>query len=354
MFDFNNLKIYSHSWAGHDWGFSPQQFIDADSALVQPFSIAAVPAMCNEPDNFIYSPSVAAIDLSKFDLVLISSIEMTSTEVIQSWAKQNNIHNYLIAQGSYQTIDKNDDDVIYRPWWAFNLLNTNKMMPVEIEHRPYQFECLLGARRPHRDFVMLSFQQSNLLDLSIVTYRDVFNGNLVDQESANIAQQFTEKLKYPYVSSNLCAEWETAAQIDNKISCFLPWEIYRRCNYSVVCETHSDKDNFFLSEKTGKVLLGQRLFIHVGSYNFLSQLHKLGFETFENIIDESYDTIIDDVARYSAAFDQVKMLAKDNPQLVLKKVWPRLVHNRLRMIHLQSETKQRMAKMIEFKIQNAC
>jgi hypothetical protein len=347
------LKIFQQGFAGHDWGFKPYQFVDAATALMQPYSIAAVMVMCNEPGNFSYSDEVKDLDLSRFDLVLMTSIEFVSTGSIKAWASKNKIQNYLVAQGCKQSVDTPEDNVIYRPWWAFNIVNSNEPEIIDNVDRPYLFECLLGARRPHRDFAMLNFQESGLLDQSIVTYRDVFYGNTIDQESADIANKFALPLQHPYVSPNLDTSWESSQPVTNRVSSLVPWEIYRRCNYTVLCETQWKFDEFFFSEKTGKATLGQRLFVHIGSQNFLKQLHALGFETFGDIIDESYDSITDNFQRFTQAFEQVKLLAKQNHNTVLHKVSARLLHNRQRMIDLQTESKQRMADRINLKIQSS-
>ncbi len=55
-----------------------------------------------------------------------------------------------------------------------------------------------------------------------------------------------------------------------------------------------------VSEKIFKPMLGQQPFVVFGSVDSLKYLHREGFETFDNLFDETYDTIIDDIDRHHA------------------------------------------------------
>jgi len=58
---------------------------------------------------------------------------------------------------------------------------------------------------------------------------------------------------------------------------------------SVITETTYEHGDVFISEKTFKAIAHGHPFIIVGPAESLRVLHQLGFETFDGIIDESYD-----------------------------------------------------------------
>ena len=60
---------------------------------------------------------------------------------------------------------------------------------------------------------------------------------------------------------------------------------------------------------------------------FLATLRQLGFQTFENIIDESYDSVYNNNDRYQAAFDQVSQLCNMEQLQVYKQIKDRLDYN---------------------------
>ena len=64
----------------------------------------------------------------------------------------------------------------------------------------------------------------------------------------------------------------------------------------------------FLTEKTWKPIACKKPFILVATPYALRDLRKLGYRTFDNIIDETYDTIIDDKLRMKAVGAEVERL----------------------------------------------
>ena len=58
---------------------------------------------------------------------------------------------------------------------------------------------------------------------------------------------------------------------------------------SIVSETNDNNTDVFMTEKVWKPILMEQIFVVHGNYQYLKKLKELGFKTFENIIDESYD-----------------------------------------------------------------
>lgn len=94
---------------------------------------------------------------------------------------------------------------------------------------------------------------------------------------------------------------------------------YNETYFSLVSETFIDKVNFkynkqnedaavFLTEKTFKPIMYRHPFMIWGQPGSLVYLKKLGFETFENLFDESYDTIEDYNIRLDRIVDNLKNL----------------------------------------------
>ena len=73
--------------------------------------------------------------------------------------------------------------------------------------------------------------------------------------------------------------------------------------------------------------MSKRLFVIFGGPNHLAALHQLGFKTFDNVIDESYDTVQDHVRRWTMAAEQITHLLSQDPVEVYQKVLPTLQHN---------------------------
>lgn len=230
----------------------------------------------------------------------------------------------------------------------YNLMQMNEYQDHAQYNKPFWFDILLGARRPHRDFVMLNLQKhSKLLDKSIVTYRDGFSGEVVNNQTADVHNYFPGyQLEWPYISENLEHNWEVKDTIEKSISVFVPWKIYQRTWYTIICETNFTGDGFFLTEKTTKALFAKRLFVMFGPQHFLHNLRQLGFKTFGSIIDESYDEEMQDLKRYQMAFAQVLSLTQQDPVEVHNKVEEILEHNRQHLAELQHKTDACMEELL--------
>ena len=332
-----------------DWNLSYTS--DLDMVLNLDYKIAAVPVFCTEPGSFDFDPACVSLPWNRFDLVVLSDIEFFSLEEIDAWAKKIGIQKYVLAIGSRKNKQvSTQNNVLWRPWWAYNILNKNTYQDTHGKNKKFLYDALLGARRPHRDFVMLSLQASGFVDRSIVTYRNIFNGECADWGTF-INDEFPGlELRYPYVSPNLKDEWEVKDHLDKTISEIVPYHIYQNTYYSIVCETLdgvSYTNTFFMSEKTAKVFLAKRIFVMFGNQNFLENLRSEGFQTFSSVLDESYDQIWDPVQRYAAAWRQVEWLATQDADSIYQQLESVVEHNHRHIFEHKKNTSKRMQEILK-------
>lgn len=347
MVDLSELRVYSPGFQAIEWGLDYDQCVDLETALAQPTRVAVLPVYCDRPTEFSWIPEFASLRLEQFDLVLFTDIEWRSQQELIVWIESTGVDNYLLHIAGVWLDEPNHERVIYRPAWSFNFLRWNPARDDFPLERPWLFDCLLGARREHRDFVMLNLQCQNLLQHSITTYRDIFVGHWIDHTPQRVTACFDHSdLIYPYVSHNLDPAWEVKTKMDASVSGLVPWEIYNRTWFSVVCETLASGRIFFSSEKMGKCLHARRLFVVFAIQGFLQRYRDWGFETFHDVIDETYDGQPDDIQRWSAAFEQVLYLSQQDLGQLLTKLRPRLDHNHHRLHALQREIREHMHQMI--------
>ena len=333
--------------AAADWHFE-YHTQDLSLALTQPYRVAAVRVMFDDPMVYSYDSATANLDLDQFDLVVLSDAEYSRSDDIVRWINTKGIKNWVLAKGGQDANDADHERILYRPFWLRRFLQVNQYQDSWAAHKPFQFESLMGARRPHRDYVMMSTTQSGLDQHSIINYRDVFTGNVIDGQTREFAAIFPEtKVNWPYVSPNLDTAWEVAPNVDNTVSFISPVEIYRRCRYSIVTETLGTGEQFFFSEKSMKVLFNHRVFVMFGNAFFLQRLRDLGFETFGSIIDETYDRNTIDSERFKLAMRQVHILSWENPDHVYAQASKILKHNHNHMYHLVEQNRDSMLQLLQ-------
>jgi hypothetical protein len=333
----------------NDWGLVGTQNID--TVLAQPFRIVCVRPCFNEPHIFSYDPNLK-VNFDQFDLVLVSDIEYTSIQETVAWLQRNGIENYLLAQGGQVDTDRFcSDHMVYRYHWASQYTLRDTYVDTQAAVKPYMFDVLLGARRPHRDYVMLAMTKHRMLDSSIVTYRDCFIGHQIDHQSQEFAKLFPNTpLQYPYVSPNLDTNWEVRNQLTNNIGYSIPVEIFRRCYYSVITETLGTGSSFFFSEKAAKAMFAKRLFVVFSNANYYARLRELGYATFGSVIDESFDSDAVDHRRFGKTIEQMKYLAAQDPGQILAKVQPELEHNHNQLYRMIQQTREQMINLLQSRI----
>jgi hypothetical protein len=220
--------------------------------------------------------------------------------------------------------------------WNFILNETKKFYSnilfklQELTHnkeKPLMFDALLGMPRLHRDFLYQEIKQNCVGEKIKLTYlRTDLDDNSVKFEWDCDVNKF--EVGNPD-TINLAGTWQQFSYYGQQqpLSRIIPIDVYNQTAYSIIAETGFENFYSFYTEKTAKAILAKRLFVMFSGYKFLENLRKSGFETFGNVIDESYDLIPDNQQRWSAAFEQVKKLCNMDQQEVFEKVSAAVEHN---------------------------
>ena len=93
-------------------------------------------------------------------------------------------------------------------------------------------------------------------------------------------------------------------------------------------ETTIHNDFAMFSEKEAKPIIAKRPFVVFGSCGQLQAFKSLGFKTFDSVIDESYDTIVDKHERWTKALDSMLQLTSKNHIQVYNQLANVLIHNK--------------------------
>jgi len=86
-------------------------------------------------------------------------------------------------------------------------------------------------------------------------------------------------------------------------------EDYAETGIEIVLETLFDDDRWHLTEKTLRPIACGKPFMLAATPGSLQYLKNYGFETFADVIDETYDTIADGAARLDAIIQEMKRIA---------------------------------------------
>ncbi len=151
--------------------------------------------------------------------------------------------------------------------------------------------------RKHRITFFYDYLRNDFSDsyFSFLSYFEIYKSIYYDN---------WEEIDYTYFNKILPIELDThSVQSKNDFDTTLTLgkkEFYLDSCINIVTETTFNANELFISEKILKPILHYQPFIVMGSVNYLSELQKIGFKTFSNFWDESYDDIEDPTQRYQA------------------------------------------------------
>ena len=113
----------------------------------------------------------------------------------------------------------------------------------------------------------------------------------------------------------------------NDIDLSIDHPAYQETYVNLVTETNIRRSTPMLSEKTFKPIVAGQLFILIASPGAVQFLRDIGIDTFDDIIDHYYDTVIDPRSRIDLALDQIDQLDHVDLKSIYDQIKPRLIKN---------------------------
>jgi hypothetical protein len=194
-----------------------------------------------------------------------------------------------------------------------------KLQPFQIKAK--SFDILLGNTRTHRNFVHDYVSQRKSLEQNVLmTYVKNGDQNLLTNEEFIFDQTGIEFINNDVINHSV--GYVRYYGTPMSISQIVPINIYQKTAYSLVAETNALNSFNFYTEKIVKPILARRLFVVVSGQHYLKNLRRLGFKTFDRIIDESYDNAEDNETRWRMAMEQVEWLTQQDQQTILDRIRP--------------------------------
>ncbi len=192
-----------------------------------------------------------------------------------------------------------DDEVYYR---YLQILENKYVKKQNLDQREKKFTCLIRADKAWRKIYASYLYNLDVIDQGFFSYTgykyktshkgvdDLDQWNGYDDTLPTDILSF--EMKTPFYCDNLSdAEHNNHKLIDHKF--------YNQSYFNFVVETHFDNDTIFLTEKTFKPILNLQPFIIIGNPGSLQLLKDLGYKTFESVIKEDYDKIVNHKDRMS-------------------------------------------------------
>jgi hypothetical protein len=296
-FDFSNVTVSSHYNIVLHCVYNP--FGDFDNE----FSFLLDPKYDSNTLIILWHP----VEQGDFDPVWVSKLD-----AIAKAAKYKLVyltgcsHNLNINETIPYTFDlrffpvfdvrsKNQWDC-HSPKQSVNVYKTKKFMFIN------------SKDTAHRRYIL-----SNLLDSlgdGVVTYRcqEGFSNTALDfNKDRGFSEDF---LTHAQSMFDGCLPHLPIKFDDENSASGLSRSLFLDSYLNIVGETHfvnapHDFNRSFVTEKTFNAIANNQMFIVVGHAHSLDLLHSLGYKTFDTVIDETYDTILDNELRLKAVTAEI-------------------------------------------------
>jgi len=216
----------------------------------------------------------------------------------------------------------------YRGHYA---LNYNKLVVKPYKYDYITFNRIISDDRSYRIYFVSKLTELKLLDKGQVSFN--VTNNLFDDwrdETSNPNSKLSEKAKLHAEQHLVNVDkliidgseilGSASADISRKNDAF----------WHVVTETVFYYNKLHLTEKIFKPIVSRQPFMLLAAPGNLAYLKSYGFKTFDSVIDESYDTIIDNDLRTEAVVRQLHWycnLAPDEKIDIIQQLAPIIDHN---------------------------
>lgn len=196
------------------------------------------------------------------------------------WESMDNIHTEIfMANKKSHKIDVPYTHTYWTggtSWFWSYMFHKHKSKKFIIDHsiKKYDFLYLNKFPREHRLTLFNRLKSQNLLHKSLHTFLGLQNPIRLPKE-----------YELPWCSPEAYPRWGLDQDLFEKP--------YNETGYSLISETNDTNDEIFITEKLWKAIITQHIFVVHGNYRYLKKLREIGFKTFDNFFDESYDEQLD-------------------------------------------------------------
>lgn len=233
-------------------------------------------------------------------------------------------HKFLLLANSEISLDKKTtlNNIDFYDWYYFYhgfaaldwFKNIKYLPPITSYSKLFiSFNNLFNGNRNYRLIFIAKLMDKNLHNFGLISLNQVDTAHKIKQEifsNDSVLSKENKKLIYKQLYNNT-----SQFVIDQKISQGIlsandNLETLSQGLFHIVTETIFYENKLHLTEKIFKPIVARRPFILLCAPHNLNYLKKYGFKTFEQWIDESYDSEPDHNRRIEMVVTEIEKLAR--------------------------------------------
>lgn len=218
-------------------------------------------------------------------------------------------------------------------YWRNAVRWNDRSMPGVCYHnrpRGHRYTALNRFHKWWRATVMTELLNRRLLDKSYWSYNNINSGDLWQNNPIELGQfpGLEEQVKnFVGQGAMTC---DTLDPVQQNSHWTLVAEHFDDAYCHLVLETLYDAEQSggaFLTEKTFKPIRHAQPFVIFGTVNSLTTLRKLGYQTYDDVLDNSYDGEIDNTKRFKKTLNAMEKLNRSNLHEFYVSCKDQIIHN---------------------------
>jgi len=318
-------------------------------------------------DNILDKSKVELINQGKMKLLIVSdgeALQKMTLELVMGLIKEWNLNSKQVIFLSYELRSDETYKLLLDEFPKFRQYPINVIgmdtyifephshfgdLPLPTtDKKPYKYVCYNANAKEYRMFLVTELFRRGLDKQGLISllFRYGSLDQMVSEFTSDLGFDVTEgygKLVDDYAKTEMVKRVplildKTMEEVDKNDR---PVDVNHVKNsyFNIITESYmynktlpqSHKTIFEMSEKTYKAINCQP-FIHLGSYGVLKYMRSMGYQTFPELFDESYDDIINHTDRLLAVVDSVEKACKIDDKefhdIYCREIIPKVYHNR--------------------------
>jgi hypothetical protein len=217
-------------------------------------------------------------------------------------------------------------------WYrGYYVLNSNKLIVKQYNYDFISFNRIINNDRSYRIYFVSLLKEQGLLPNGQVSFN--VTDNLFDDWQDEVADTNSKlsanaKQHIEHHLTDISKLIIDKPELPGSASADIPRE--NNAFWHIVTETVFYYDKLHLTEKIFKPIVSKQPFMLLGATGNLEYLRSYGFKTFDSIIDESYDNIVDNDLRTEAVVNQLHWycnLTPDEKTDIIQQLAPIIDYN---------------------------
>jgi hypothetical protein len=254
--------------------------------------------------------------------------------VTDEWCKLYDRHNVVMFVGAVLNYKLDHARVYFCPYFFWSTVDfyrtvTNILTRLDNSQATHGFDILLGRKKQYRDQIFNTVDHNT----NLVRYFPSDQDLDIRQYSNNEFAWPRDVVSIPAEPVNFTVQEVVVNGTIVSLSQIVPVDIYNQTHYTLIPETLVDNQWSFFTEKLIKPILARRLFVVASGQHYLANLRKLGFQTFDTVVDEGYDAEADTTRRISMVCQEINKLGALDADVVKSNVAGITDHNYQVLMH---------------------